>query len=106
MTGPNTIQAASEHQLPHDFANGMTIHMPNKQTVREPATGLNNLCRESEDIGFELHDFEQLLFLWCSLRVFAVIGVHLRLVFYKYITRLGLCGVLESSAPFIFEPIR
>ncbi|MBW9264586.1 MAG: hypothetical protein K1565_03570 [Candidatus Thiodiazotropha sp. (ex. Lucinisca nassula)] len=80
--------------------------MPNKQTVRDSAAGINNLGRESEDPGFELHDFGQLFFLSCGLRVFAVIGVHLRLVFSKYITRLGMCGVLESSAPFIFKLIR
>ncbi|MCG8022841.1 MAG: hypothetical protein AB2672_02170 [Candidatus Thiodiazotropha endolucinida] len=80
--------------------------MLKKQTVRDSAAGLNNLCRESEDLGFKLHDFGQLFFLSCGLRVFAVIGVHLQLVFIKYFTRLGMCGVLESSAPFIFKLVR
>ncbi|MES9822856.1 MAG: hypothetical protein ABW127_00325 [Candidatus Thiodiazotropha endolucinida] len=106
LTGPNTIQAANERQSLQNIANGMTIYMLKKLTVRDSAAGLNNLCRESEDLGFELHDFGQLIFLTCNLRVFAAIGVHLRLVFFKYITRLGMCGVLESSAPFIFKPIR
>ncbi|MCU7941251.1 MAG: hypothetical protein KZQ87_01090 [Candidatus Thiodiazotropha sp. (ex Cardiolucina cf. quadrata)] len=106
LTGPNTIQAANERQSPQNIANGMIIYILKIQTVRDSAAGLNNLSRESEYLGFELHDFSQLFFLSCGLRVFAVIGVHLRLVFSKYITRLGMCGVLESSAPFIFEPIR
>ncbi|ODJ88673.1 hypothetical protein CODIS_12240 [Candidatus Thiodiazotropha endolucinida] len=106
LTGPNTIQAANERQSPQNIANGMTLYMHNKQTVRGPATGFNNLSRESEYLGIELNDFGQLIFLTSNLRVIAVIGVHLRHLCSRYTTRLSRCGVLAYPAPFIFKPIR